>query len=68
MDWKVVARRAARVNQSTRPGPFHTDFGWLEMATGRGRVLVEDVIDTLRVLRCADALRPRGPERLVPRP
>ena len=37
-------------------------FGWLEAAEGPGRALVEDVIDTLRVLRCADALRQRGTE------
>jgi hypothetical protein len=35
-------------------------FAWLEASGAPGRALVDDVIDTLRVLRCADALRQRG--------
>jgi hypothetical protein len=34
-------------------------FAWLEL-DGPARELVEDVVDTLRALRCADALRQRG--------
>lgn len=35
-------------------------FQWLVSADGRVRELVCDVLDTLRALRCADALRQRG--------
>ena len=57
----MLAAAAAEVPaRAGRPGPLHADFAWLEMATGPGRELVEDVIDTLRALRCADALRQRG--------
>lgn len=35
-------------------------FKWLEPSGLPGRQLVEDVIDTVRALRCADALRQRG--------
>jgi hypothetical protein len=57
----MLAAATAEVPARTgRPGPLHADFTWLEMATGPGRELVEDVVDTLRGLRCADALRQRG--------
>jgi hypothetical protein len=35
-------------------------FAWLESGNMLARELIEDVIDTLRSLRCADALRQRG--------
>ncbi len=35
-------------------------FRWLLAEGADGRALVNDVVDTLRVLRCADALRQRG--------
>jgi hypothetical protein len=35
-------------------------FAWLESGNTPARQLVEDVVDTLRALRCADALRQRG--------
>ncbi len=35
-------------------------FRWLLRRDPAGRALVADVIDTIRVLRCADALRQRG--------
>lgn len=44
---------------------FYTDFeqesfGWLFADHSAARTLTADVIDTLRALRCADALRQRG--------
>jgi hypothetical protein len=57
----MLAAAAAEVPaRAGRPGPLHADFGWLDAPEGPGRELVEDVIDTLRALRCADALRQRG--------
>ena len=38
------------------------DFAWLEATDGPGKALADDVVDTLRALRCADALRQRGTE------
>lgn len=35
-------------------------FGWLVCAHPAVRALVDDVLDTVRALRCADALRQRG--------
>jgi hypothetical protein len=35
-------------------------FAWLAPETAGGAAIVEDVIDTIRALRCADALRQRG--------
>ncbi|MGH2390737.1 MAG: hypothetical protein ACRDIE_21255 [Chloroflexota bacterium] len=35
-------------------------FGWLVSEHAAVRALVQDVVDTLRALRCADALRQRG--------
>ncbi|RPJ36502.1 MAG: hypothetical protein EHM35_08025, partial [Planctomycetaceae bacterium] len=35
-------------------------FRWLLATHKEGRALVDDVVDTLRALRCADALRQRG--------
>lgn len=35
-------------------------FSWLVSEAAEVRALVEDVVDTLRALRCADALRQRG--------
>jgi hypothetical protein len=35
-------------------------FGWLVAADPAVRALADDVVDTLRALRCADALRQRG--------
>jgi len=35
-------------------------FEWLEVADEAGREVVADVVDSLRALRCADALRQRG--------
>ena len=35
-------------------------FAWLESGHDKTRQLAEDVVDTLRALRCADALRQRG--------
>jgi hypothetical protein len=37
-----------------------TRFAWLAPETSDGAAIVEDVVDTLRALRCADALRQRG--------
>ena len=57
----MLAAAAAEVPaRAGRPRPRHADFAWLELAAEPGRALVEDVIDTLRALRCADALRQRG--------
>jgi hypothetical protein len=57
----MLAAAAAEVPaRAGRPGPLHADFGWLDAPEGPGRELVDDVIDTLRALRCADALRQRG--------
>jgi hypothetical protein len=40
---------------------FETEgFGWLLASDTPGRALRDDVIDTVRALRCADALRQRG--------
>lgn len=40
---------------------FNRDaFHWLESSHVAARQLVQDVVDTLRALRCADALRQRG--------
>jgi len=35
-------------------------FAWLQNAHPEVQILVDDVIDTIRVLRCADAFRQRG--------
>jgi hypothetical protein len=35
-------------------------FEWLVASDSRARALADDVVDTLRILRCADALRQRG--------
>lgn len=44
-----------------RYGDFATaGFGWLAPTDAAGRDLLEDTVDTLRALRCADALRQRG--------
>lgn len=46
---------------ATDYGDFRKEgFSWLEASDGAGQGLVEDVIDTARALRCADALRQRG--------
>ncbi len=42
------------------PGGDERGFAWLEAGSAAGREVVADVIDTLRALRCADALRQRG--------
>jgi hypothetical protein len=42
---------------------FHKDsFQWLESQNTELQEFISDVIDTLRVLRCSDALRQRGTE------
>lgn len=46
---------------------FYKDFSadsfkWLEESNPKAREFISDVIDTLRVLRCSDALRQRGTE------
>jgi hypothetical protein len=55
-------RRAARRLALSR---FYADFGsdafqWLVGEDPAVRAMADDVVDTLRVLRCADALRQRG--------
>jgi hypothetical protein len=52
-------------NQNTEIGRYYHDFyaqsfQWLTASQPEVQKLVADVIDTLRVLRCADALRQRG--------
>ncbi len=42
------------------PESWESSFAWLVSAHRQTRQLVDDVIDTLRALRCADALRQRG--------
>jgi CRP-like cAMP-binding protein len=68
------AEEALRVVQSANPrrdappgrlcrhyDDFRRDsFRWLVSTHEKARALVDDVIDTLRALRCADALRQRG--------
>ena len=56
----LVAAAAEVPARAGRPRLRSADFAWLEMPTGPGQELVEDVIHTLRALRCADALRQRG--------
>ena len=50
-----VGRPASAISVARRDA-----FAWLEAVEGPARELVEDIIDTLRALRCADALRQRG--------
>jgi hypothetical protein len=38
----------------------NTAFAWLEVVAPQAREFVADVVDTIRCLRCADALRQRG--------
>ncbi|MBN9307939.1 hypothetical protein [Devosia sp.] len=53
--------RIATTRLATAYRDFLRDgFAWLEPSDGAGRDLVDDVLDTVRVLRCADALRQRG--------
>lgn len=53
-------------NSPNRTGQVHYEdftresFAWLVSDHKSARTLVYDVVDTLRVLRCADALRQRG--------
>ncbi|HEX5688710.1 MAG TPA: hypothetical protein VFX76_01855, partial [Roseiflexaceae bacterium] len=52
---------ARRANLSRLYADFDRDaFGWLLAENPDVRALAADVVDTLRVLRCADALRQRG--------
>jgi hypothetical protein len=52
---------ARRASLSRHYADFRRDaFHWLVAEDSRVRALVADVVDTLRVLRCADALRQRG--------
>lgn len=65
-------RRSDRTPPADQPGPpafdVHTQhyrdprtsYGWLTAPAPSHRALVHDVIDALRVLRAADALRQRG--------
>ncbi len=57
--------RAAGADKNAQIGRYYTDlqadsFQWLESPHPDGQALLADIIDTLRVLRCADALRQRG--------
>lgn len=52
--------RAGGSEVALPPGHAGDAFAWLEAASGPVRDFVDDVIDTLRALRCADALRQRG--------
>jgi hypothetical protein len=59
----VVWAQAGLANASLRryyADIQHDSFRWLVSEYAGARVLVADVIDTLRALRCADALRQRG--------
>ncbi|MEM6104841.1 hypothetical protein AAHS21_01050 [Mycobacterium sp. 050272] len=38
----------------------NTAFGWLKVVVPQAQEFVADVVDTIRCLRCADALRQRG--------
>ena len=52
---------AADLGQPHRARPADPGaFAWLDLAAGPVEALIDDVIDTLRALRCADALRQRG--------
>ncbi len=56
---------AAGIGQNTDIERYYSDFQaqsfqWLESTHPDIKALIADVIDTLRVLRCADALRQRG--------
>jgi hypothetical protein len=49
------------IEAQARYGDFEKEaFGWLVSEQESVRALVKDVTDTLRTLRCADALRQRG--------
>ena len=61
----VQAESSARDGQAERLRRYYDDFHqdsfrWLLATNAEGRALVDDVVDTLRALRCADALRQRG--------
>lgn len=53
----AAARRAALRRHYAEPGDA---FGWLVADDAGACALADDVVDTLRALRCADALRQRG--------
>ena len=55
---RLHARQRGRDARAPRSRPGASPGS--RLPTGPGRALVDDVIDTLRVLRCADALRQRG--------
>jgi hypothetical protein len=54
-----VGHRDAVVNRHYRDFSAES-FGWLTTEHPAARDLVDDVVDTVRALRCADALRQRG--------
>lgn len=58
-------KRLKEISAASNFQQFYTDFnnkafGWLISPQPGVRELVEDVVDTIRILRCADALRQRG--------
>ena len=67
---EVALEQAARAGQASPMLDEHLNcvyadferdaFQWLESSQVATRELVQDVVDTLRALRCADALRQRG--------
>ena len=55
--------QSTRLRQALRrfyPDGPHDSFHWLPATHDEVRALTSDVVDTLRALRCADALRQRG--------
>jgi hypothetical protein len=69
LEAEAALAQAARLNESSARceylrslyADFKRDaFGWLESDQEAVRQLQQDVVDTLRALRCADALRQRG--------
>ena len=68
-EMEAAAATLGKVREDTRPrdnlrryydDPERHAFGWLVSSRPGARELADDVIDTLRCLRCADALRQRG--------
>lgn len=56
----LVARGGDREPSVSYTGDATTAYAWLERDHGAQGELVDDVIDTIRVLRAADVLRQRG--------
>jgi hypothetical protein len=58
---QVEVKGGASGNQSDASSPENPSaFAWLELTSGPARELQDDVVDTIRALRCADGLRQRG--------